>query len=301
MREIFLITGATGLIGMYLAEKLIEKGYDYIAVSTNKRAAEKKLSGYKKILTYNELDLIAGERFKAVINLAGSNLGSKRWTDSAKKDFYDSRINSIESLLKLFEKMEFKPQAFVSASGVDYYGDTGSREMHEDSPPAKSFLGQLTNEWEQAALKAGQFGVRTVVLRTGFVLAKKAEAVKKLLMPLKLFVGGPIGSGSQYVSWIHIDDLAELYIYAAENKNLHGIFNAAAPEPVTNSVLIKEAAKLLHRPAIMPAPAFMLKAVLGEMSSVVLEGRKAMPDKIIASGFNFRFTNIKDAWKDIIK
>ncbi len=301
MKDTFLITGATGLIGRYLAEKLVQKGYDYIAVSTNKQSAEKKLAGYKKIVTYNELDSLVGERFKAVINLAGSNLGAKRWTEFAKKDFYDSRINTIESLLKLFGKMDSKPCAFVSASGVDYYGDTGSREMHEDSPPANTFLGRLTNEWEQAALKAELAGVRTVVLRTGLVLANNAEAVNKLLLPVKLFVGGPLGSGRQYLSWIHIDDLAELYIFAAENQNLNGIYNAAAPEPVTNSVLVKEAAKLLHRPAVMPAPAFMLKAVLGEMSAVVLEGRKAMPHKIINAGFKFRFTNIKDAWKEVLK
>ena len=124
--------------------------------------------------------------------------------------------------------------------------------------------------------------------------------MKKLLLPVKMFVGGPIGSGRQFVSWIHIDDLTEIYLFAAENKSISGIYNATAPQPVTNAVFIREAAKLLGRPAILPAPAFMIKAAVGEMSAVVIEGRKAMPNKLIGAGYKFRFTDIKDAWKDVL-
>lgn len=300
MKETFLITGATGLVGGYLTEKLTARGYDYIAVSTNPKSAEKKLTGYKKIVSYDDIGELVNENFKAVINLAGTNLGSKRWTDVAKKDFYDSRINTTLSLVRLIEKMAEKPGSLISASGVDYYGDTGEKEMFEDAKPAAGFLGKLTNDWEQAALQAEKYGVRTVVLRTGFVLAGDSDAVKKLLLPVKMFVGGPLGSGRQFVSWVHIDDLTEIYLFAAENNSLSGIYNATAPEPVTNAVLTREAAKLLGRPAILPAPAFMIKAAVGEMAAVVLEGRKAMPNKLINAGYKFRFTDIIDAWKDVL-
>lgn len=301
MPKTFLITGATGLIGGYLTRRIIQDGDNYIAITRNPEAAAGKLKDAKKILSLDSTLSLKNEEIHAVINLAGSNLGAKRWTQSAKKDFYDSRINITNSLVELFRAMPAKPEVFVSASGVDYYGDTGSKEMFEDAPPAKSFLGKLTNDWELAALKAETLRVRTVILRTGLVMAKDSEAIKKLILPVKMFVGGPLGSGKQYVSWIHIDDLVDMYVYAVENSNIRGIYNAAAPYPETNAGFIKHAAKLLSRPAFAQVPAFMLKAVLGEMSAVVLDGRRAVPKKIVDAGFKFRFEHDTDAWRDILK
>jgi hypothetical protein len=183
---------------------------------------------------------------------------------------------------------------------VDYYGNTGSKDMYEDAPPANSFLGKLTNDWEQAALRAESLGVRTVIFRTGFVMASDSEAVKKLLMPVKFFVGGSLGSGKQYISWIHIDDLIALYVFAIDYGKVRGIYNAAAPNSQTNALFTKHAAKLLGRPAFMQVPAFVIKAILGEMSTVVLDGRRAMPGKIIDAGFKFRFEHDTEAWKDIL-
>jgi uncharacterized protein (TIGR01777 family) len=204
-------------------------------------------------------------------------------------------------IVELISKMGRKPEVLVSSSGVDYYGDTGSKDMHEDAPPANSYLGKLTHDWEEAALKAEKYGTRVVVLRTGFVMASDSEAVKKLLMPFKFFVGGPLGSGKQYISWIHIDDLVGIYMYAIDNKNVSGIYNAAAPNPETNINFGRQAAKILHRPAIAPAPAFMIKLIVGEMAAVVLEGRRAMPDKIIEAGYRFKFEHSADAWKEVLK
>lgn len=300
MPKTFLITGATGFIGGYLVKKILERGDSYIALTTNPVSAAKKLKGYNKITDIDDYLQLKDEKIDAVINLAGSNLGAKRWTDSAKKEFYDSRIKTTGKLISLFEEMKVKPEVFISASGVDYYGNTGSREMTEEAPPAQGYLGKMTNDWEKEALKAEQYGIRTVVLRTGLVMAQDSEAIKKLLMPVKMFIGGPLGSGRQYVSWIHIDDLVGIYFFASENKNVKGIYNAAAPHPVTNAEFTKNAARLLGRPAYMMTPAFMIKAVFGEMSAVVLDGRKASANKIIDAGYKFKYGQNTDAWKDVL-
>lgn len=300
MPKTFLITGATGFIGGYLVKKILERGDSYIALTTNPVSAAKKLKGYNKITDIDDYLQLKDEKIDTVINLAGSNLGAKRWTDSAKKEFYDSRIKTTGKLISLFEEMKVKPEVFISASGVDFYGNTGSREMTEEAPPAQGYLGKMTNDWEKEALKAEQYGIRTVVLRTGLVMAQDSEAIKKLLMPVKMFIGGPLGSGRQYVSWIHIDDLVGIYFFASENKNVKGIYNAAAPHPVTNAEFTKNAARLLGRPAYMMTPAFMIKAVFGEMSAVVLDGRKASANKIIDAGYKFKYGQNTDAWKDVL-
>lgn len=301
MVKTVLISGATGMIGGHLINEILRRGDEYIALTTNRKSAEKKLTGAKKIVAQNEIFSLKDEKVDVIINLAGSNLGSKRWNDKTKNDFYNSRINTTNNIIELISQMNNKPEVLISASGVDYYGDTGSKEMYEDATPAKGFLGKLTHDWEQAALKAGEFGTRVVVLRTGFVMASDSDAVKKLLLPFKLFVGGPLGSGKQFVSWIHIDDLVGIYMHAIDNPNVKGIYNAAAPYPETNRNFGKHAAKILHKPAFMPAPAFMIRLIVGEMAAVILEGRRASPKKIIDAGYKFKFEHDSDAWKDVLK
>ncbi len=301
MTKTILITGATGMIGGHLINEILRRGDEYIALSTNPKAAKGKLKGAKKIIALDDYLSLKDEKIDVIINLAGSNLGSKRWNDKTKKDFYDSRIDTTNNIIELISQMNNKPELLVSTSGVDYYGDTGSKEIYEDAPPVKGFLGKLTHDWEQAALRAGGQGVRVVVLRTGFVMASDSEAVKKLLLPFKLFVGGPLGSGKQYISWIHIDDLVGIYIYAIDNPIVKGIYNAAAPYPETNRNFGRHAAKILRRTAFMPAPAFMIKLIVGEMAAVVLEGRRALPKKIIEAGYKFKFEHDAEAWKDVLK
>lgn len=301
MAKTILITGATGMIGGHIINVILKRGDRYIAVTTNVKTAREKLKDAYKIVSLKDILQLKDEKIDAVINLAGANLGGKRWNDKTKKEFYDSRIDTTGKLIELIAAMPEKPEVLVSASGVDYYGDTGSSEMHEESPPAKSYLGRLTHDWEQAALKAETYGVRTVCLRTGFVMAADSDAVKKLIMPFRFFVGGPLGSGRQYVSWIHIDDLVGIYLFAIDNMNVKGIYNAAAPNPETNALFGRNAAKILSRPSFVFVPAFMLKLIVGEMAAVVLEGRRAIPDKIIRAGYNFKFENSLDAWRDILK
>ncbi len=289
------------MIGRHIAEAIVKRGDEFIALTTNADSAAKKLSSAKKIVELNDYLKLRDEKIDAVINLAGANLGSKRWNDKTKKEFYDSRIDTTAKLVNLFSQMPVKPEVLVSASGADYYGDCGSKDVYEDSPRADSFLGKLTGDWEQVALKAETYGLRVVVLRTGFVMAKNSEAVDKLLMPYKLFVGGPLGGGKQYVSWIHIDDLVGIYLYAIDIPGISGIYNAASPNPKTMKGFGKSAAKVLHRPAIFPVPGIVVKLIAGEMAAVVLEGRRALPKKLIDAGYNFKFPRVEDAWKDVLK
>lgn len=301
MRKTILITGATGMIGGHIAREILRRGDRYIALTINPIVAEKKLIEPFKIIPLKDVLSLKDEKIEAVINLAGANLGEKRWNDRSKKEFYDSRMITTCGLVKLISIMEHKPEVLVSASGVDYYGDTGKKDMYEEAPPANSYLGKLTHDWEEAAIEAKQFGIRVVVLRTGFVMARNSEAVKKLILPIKFFVGGPLGSGKQYISWIHIDDMVGIYMYAVENPKISGVYNATAPNPETNGNFGRYAAKILGRPSFMLTPAFMLKAVLGEMAVVVLEGRRALPKKIMDAGYKFVFENAADAWEDILK
>jgi uncharacterized protein (TIGR01777 family) len=258
------------------------------------------LPGACKIAGFGELDSLKDEKIDAVINLAGANLGSKRWNEKTKKEFYDSRINTTRLLVELISKIKNRPEVLVSASGVDYYGERGSENVYEETPPAGDYPGTLTRDWEAEAFKAAQFGIRVVTLRTGFVIARNADAVKKLIMPYKFFIGGPIGTGRQYVSWIHIEDIAGIYLFAVDNSNVNGAVNAAAPSPVTMKEFSSDIGKALHRPALFPAPSFAVKLIAGEMAVVVLSGRKALPRKIMELGYRFRFNDAADAWKDVL-
>lgn len=301
MKKTFLITGATGLIGRNIVETITARGDEFIALSTNTTNASKTLPHAKKIVKLDEMMLLKDERIDVVINLAGANLGGKRWNDKTKKEFYDSRIDTTRELVELMSGMKDKPGVFISASGVDYYEDSGDADVYENAPHGDGYLARLCLDWENEALKADKAGVRTVILRTGFVLSKGSEAVDKLIMPVKLFVGGPLGGGRQYVSWIHIDDLVGMYLMAVDNPEMRGIYNAAAPNPERSKDFGKIAARILKRPYIFPVPGFMIKLLVGEMAVVVLEGRRALPKKIMNAGYEFKFTNAEDAWEEVLR
>lgn len=301
MNKTILITGATGLIGESLVHAITARGDEFIAVSTRPAAAARKLLGAKRIISLKELYLLKNEKIDAVINLAGANLGSKRWNKKTKKEFYDSRINTTGRLVDLISVMPHKPEVLVSASGVDFYGDRGDEDVYENSPPANSYLGRITNDWEAEARKAEQFGVRVVTVRTGFVLAKNSEAVKKLVKPFRFFAGGPIGSGKQFVSWIHIDDVTGIYLFAADNREVLGAINAAAPYPVTMKELAKKIGSILHRPSFFRVPGFVVKIIAGEMAEVVLTGRRALPKKILELGYHFRYEEVNTALKEVLE
>jgi uncharacterized protein (TIGR01777 family) len=295
-----LITGATGLIGRYIVKALHSRGDEILILTKNSESARKTFPYLTRITEWNDILNLKDEKIDGIIHLAGMNLGDKRWNEKVKKELYDSRINTTRKIVELISTMQNKPEVLLSASGVDYYGDKGSEDVYEDSPPADNFTGQLCKDWENEALKAEKYGVRTVVIRTGFVIAKNSKAVDKLTLPFKMFIGGTIGRGTQYMSWIHIDDLTGIYLFALDNHNVRGAINGTAPNPETVKTFCKNLAKALHRPSLFPVPSFAVKIIAGEIAQMILSGRKALPKKIIELGYKFQFENALDAWKDVL-
>jgi uncharacterized protein len=290
-----LITGATGLIGSHLSRKLRARGDKVIALSTHGAEAGEILPEIFKAIDWKDYFSLKDEKIFGIINLAGMNLAGKRWNDKVKKQLYDSRIGSTAKLIDLISKMEVKPEVLVSASGVDIYGDSGDKDVYEDSPPGNSFAARLCVDWEKEAMKAENYGARVVTLRTGMVIAEEGEALRKMIFPFKLFIGGAPGGGRQYLSWIHIDDITDIYMMALENKNMRNAFNASSPNPVRLKEFCSILGRLLHKPSFMPVPAFALKLLFGEVSELILSGRRALPKKLLELGYRFRYSDVKEA------
>jgi uncharacterized protein (TIGR01777 family) len=292
-----LITGATGLIGRYLVKSFLTAGDELYIVTRNLNYAGKTFPDVKNFVEWKNLNSLKEIKLGAIINLAGMNLDEKRWSSDVKKLLYDSRINSTRKLVEFVSKMTVKPEVLINASGVDYYGDTGDKDIYEDSSPGDLFASIIVRDWETEALKAGKYGVRIVLLRTGFVIAPDSKAFKKMVLPFKLFAGGYAGNGKQFLSWIHIDDLVRVYRYIIDNTGFSGAVNACSPIPERMKDVAKHIGKVLHRPWFFPAPGFFMKLLFGEVSEVILTGRKALPKKLLDTGFEFKFKNSRDAIK----
>jgi hypothetical protein len=238
----------------------------------------------------------------AIIHLTGAGIAEKHWTKERKIEIVKSRTDSTQLLFNELKKGTNRVKTFVSASGIDYYGlDESDTIFTENEKQGKGFLAEVVRQWEEAADQISTLGIRVVKLRTGVVLSEKGGALKELMRPVKFYVGAPLGSGMQYLSWIHIDDLCNIYIKAIEDETMKGVYNAVASHPVTNKDFTHILAKVLHKPVILPpVPAFLLKVLLGEMADLVLKGNKVSSQKIQATGFQFKFDKIKDALKDLL-
>jgi uncharacterized protein len=298
MPKTILMTGATGLIGGYILNALINRGDDVIVLSTHVESAQRKLKKVKRIINLNDYHTLKDEKIDVIINLAGTNVGNKRWNDEFKKIIYDSRIDTTRKMVELISAMKTKPEVLINSSGIDYYGDTGDRITDENSPYGNTFLGSVCKAWEAEAFKASDF-TRVSVMRTGFVMAKGSEAVKRLSLPFKFFIGGPIGSGEQYMPWIHIDDVVGIFLYSIDNPNINGPVNVCAPNPEQMKEFSKHLGKAIGRPSIFPVPSFVVKLVAGQMAEVILKGRRTIPKKISDAGYKFKFEHALDAWEDI--
>lgn len=301
MAKIILMTGATGMIGGYLIPVLTARGYKIIALTTNPKSAAKKLKNVKSIIAMDDYLSLKDEKIDIIINIAGANVGAKRWSDEFKKEIYDSRIDTTRKMVELISYMQQKPELLINMSGSDYYGDAGDKPLDESAPNGNTFLAHVTKDWEAEAFKAEQYGVRVTAMRTGFVIAPHSEAVDKLSLPYKFFVGGPLGSGKQVMSWIHIDDVVGIFLFVIDNASINGPVNNTAPNPETNKEFGKHLGKAMGRPSIFPVPSFMVKLLTGEMSEVVLTGRRAIPKKLLDAGYKFKFAYTIDAWKDVFK
>jgi len=274
-----VITGGSGFIGRAIAERLRASGHTVTAVSLRTQPA---------------IEVFAG--CNAVVHLAGEPV-AQRWTAAAKQRILNSRVQGTRTLVTALRQQP--PAVLVSASAIGYYGSRGDEILTEDSPPASDFLGQVAVAWEQEARAAEAFGVRVVTPRIGVVLGRGGGALQKMALPFRFGVGGRLGDGKQWTSWIHLDDLIALVEFSLATVTLRGAVNAVAPNPVTNATFTRELAAALHRPALFPVPAAALKLLLGEMSQVVLASQRVIPEAALRAGFQFRFTEVGEALRQI--
>jgi hypothetical protein len=299
--QTILITGGTGVIGRELNDKLRSKGYRVAILSrTTRKSAD--IPHYYWDIRKKTIEKEAIETADYIIHLAGANIGDKRWSKQRSKLIIDSRVESANLLFDKISTARKKPKAFISASAIGYYGTTTSDKIFsETDPPANDFLGETCKLWEQAADNFERMGIRTVKIRTGIVLSKQGGVLTKMLIPTKLGIGSAIGSGRQYMPWIHIDDLCGIYIKAIEDTRMNGAYNAVAPDQPTNKDFIQTLAHILKKPFWAPAvPSLAINIIFGRMSSLLLEGSRVSSDKIIASGYNFLFPSLESALTDLL-
>jgi uncharacterized protein len=295
------ITGGTGFVGHALVKKLAESGHT-VFILTRSTEGKKNGNNIHYVQWLNEGDRPAAQlkEIDYIVNLAGESINSGRWTEERKKRIMKSRLDATEAVLKIIDELEVKPEALINASAVGFYGTSETETFTEASTePADDFLAQTVKQWEDKAAEAGKWGVRTAFCRFGIILEKSDGALPRMALPYKLFAGGNVGSGRQWVSWIHLEDVAQGIIFAMENKNFSGPANFTSPHPVQMKQFGKTLGSVLHRPHWIPAPAFALKLALGEMSKLVLEGQCVLPAKLEAAGFSFRYPELKEALKDI--
>jgi uncharacterized protein len=292
-----LITGGTGLIGTRLSEMLIDLGYE-VAHLSRQAHAKTRYKTFKWDLEKNLIDDNVLQYADYIINLAGASVASGKWTPERKKEILDSRTNGSRLLRKCLAQTQHHVKAFISASAVGIYGDTGDQLVTEESQYGTDFLAEVTKQWEAAAWEIHELNIRTCIFRIGIVLSTQGGALPQMARPIKLMAGAPLGSGKQFFSWIHIDDLCRLFIHAIEDPKFQGVYNAVAPNPVTNKEFTKTLADVMHRPLTgLKVPAFGLKMVLGEMSEVLLEGQRVSSDKVLKQGFTFEFNHLPEALK----
>jgi uncharacterized protein (TIGR01777 family) len=297
------MTGGTGFVGRTLTGEFIQNGHEVTVLT---RAIREEYPSRKGV---SYLEGNPAERGKwqervaeheVIVNLAGASIFG-RWTKSAKKAIRDSRILTTQNLIDALVASKGKERLFITASAVGYYGFHGDEELDEGSGPGDDFLASLAHEWESTALKAEAIGEKVVILRFGIVLGRDGGALKKMIPPFKWSMGSPLGSGRQWFSWIHEQDLAAIYLYLLERKEFSGPINCTAPEPVRNEEMVKALGEVLGKPTFMPAvPGFMIKAVMGEFGSVLLKGQKVLPKRLLSMGFRFRFSEIRGALEDLL-
>jgi hypothetical protein len=293
-----LITGATGLIGKPLAKRLAERGHELVVLGRSASKARDELAVRCEIHAWDPerepLPRAALQGVQAVIHLAGESIGARRWTDAQKRRIIDSRVKSArELLLAAAETRQVK--VFISSSAIGYYGDRGSEELTETSAPGEGFLSEVCRLWEGVVREHPTSYQRAVMIRTGLVLSRRGGALEKMLPLFRTGLGGPMGDGRQWMSWIHLDDLVELYVTALENSGARGPINGVAPEPLTNDEFSRELGRALGRPALLRAPRFALRAALGEMADLVLQGQRVLPEAAQSLGFKFRYPKLSQA------
>jgi hypothetical protein len=297
-----VITGGTGLIGRALAESLLSDHHEVIILSRDPENVEHPprgaiIAGWDAHTEKGWLQYAEGA--DVIVNFAGATLDN-RWTPAYKKRILDSRVQAGEAVTAAVKAAKKKPKVIVQASAIGFYGARGDEPVTEETPAGSGFLAEVCQQWEGSTAAVEKQGVRRVVVRTGLILSTKGGALERMLPFFKMFAGGPVGSGKQIYSWIHIGDEVDAIRFLIEQEKASGVFNLTSPNPVSNKVFSKTLGKVLNRPAFAPAPALAIKAMFGEMGSLVLTGQKVLPTRLQALGYRFRFTELEIAFRHLL-
>jgi uncharacterized protein (TIGR01777 family) len=278
-----MISGSSGLIGSALSKSLRSDGHIVVGLPRT----------YEESIDFSDVD--------AVVHLAGENIAAGRWTPDKKRRIEVSRVDGTRQLAEQLVGSPAKPSVFICASAIGFYGHRGDALLDEDSQAGDGFLPTVCKQWEAASRPAEEAGIRTVRIRTGIVLSTEGGALKKMLPPFKIGLGGTLGNGHQYMSWISLADMVQIIRFLIDTDSISGAVNLVSPDPVTNSEFTKKLGQVLHRPAILPLPSFAARIIFGEMANeLLLESCRVHPGKLLNSGYAFRHTNLQDALKDIL-
>ncbi|MGD2295200.1 MAG: TIGR01777 family oxidoreductase [Candidatus Aminicenantes bacterium] len=304
--ERVIVTGATGFIGRALCGFLAEKGFEVVVLTRNVAKGKKTFGDRAAAAEWDGKSAAGWQDYAngayAIVNLAGENIASGRWTPQKKESILQSRLKAAEAVLEAVQSVQKKPRVVVQASAVGYYGSSRDEVRDESSSSGKGFLTDVTKEWEQSTRAVEDFGVRHVVIRSGVVLGSSGGALLPLVKPFRFFVGGPLGNGRQWLSWIHLRDEVNAIHFLLKRKDLHGVFNLTAPHPLRQKDFARLLGKILGKPSWFPAPRFMLRMVLGQMADeMLLASQKVVPKRLLEAGYQFLYPEAEPALKDILE
>ncbi len=298
-----LIAGGSGMIGKALASDLVSHGHSVAVLTRN--PDEKQLPEGVKPVVWDGKTAQGWEAQAAwadvIINLAGANIGARPWTNERKWLIRRSRVDTGQAIVSAVRQSDHRPQMVIQISGVNFYGAQNDERLNEQAPAGDDFLASVGQDWEAATAPVREYGVRQVVLRTAAVLSLEEGILPPFILQNQLYVGGPLGSGKQWVSWIHLEDLLRIFNFLLEQPQAEGVYNAAAPEPLTNADFGYTVSRIMHRPFWLPVPGFMLSLILGEMSTLVLEGLRVYPERLLAEGFEFKYPTLGKALEDLLE
>lgn len=299
-----LIFGGTGFVGRNLTEELLANGYQVIVVTRNRQRTANSLGNRVKVIEWDNISPLSSiyelREIDVVINLAGESIGNRRWSDSVKQEILASRVRTTGAIVTAINNRTIQPKVLINASAVGYYGPRQDDEITESAEAGQDFLAQVCRDWENEAYKVQNDLTRVVTIRIGVVLGNEG-ALNRMAMPFKFYIGGPLGTGNQWLSWIHIQDLTSMIRFVIEHQELTGPINATAPESVRMRDFCKVLGEVLNRPSWLAVPELLLKIALGQMAEMLLHGQRIVPKKILGAGFNFRFPELRSALEDALR
>lgn len=299
-----LIVGGSGFIGQQLCQELLAVGHQVVVLSRNLAQTRATLQQKVEVMGWDAFTVgkpkNSGEAFDCIINLAGESIGDGRWTQSRKDKILASRLGTTQAIVEFIKNQTIKPKVLINASAIGFYGPNQAEILTESSPAGHDFLATVCKAWEGEANQAKQYGVRVVPVRIGVVLGN-GRALPRLLLPFKFYVGGHTGSGNQWFSWIHVQELVQIIRFLAEHDAIDGPVNATAPQPLKMRDFCTVLSRVLGKPSWLPVPAFILRLALGEMADLVLNGQQVIPQKLLNAGYKFQYPTAEQALQEILK